>query len=985
MIFDKTTKAVRPYHFAACVSLIALFAVSAEAALPTVGPQASITCPEGAVNISPSEDIPSVVDSYPGGTSFCVQAGIHYPASPINLKINDMLVGQYGAVIDGTHVTMTYDIPSTSIIRGWNCPTDCSGVTVRNLVIRNLASYYCIGIYSRAPTASSNNWTIDQNEIYGCKTGVSVSNQSGANVTNNYIHHNIGDPSNSIPSERGGGYGGYSPSNTTFGNNEIAYNGPEQKIFLSVNVTVRNNYVHHNNFSGIWYDGENVNSVIEGNVSEDNPGLGIVYEGSGQGTIRSNTLRRSGLSGIFISVSQNVEIYGNVLEDNYRGIEYFLDCASLGQGGYNTAANGGAGVIYDLFNNNTHDNLVKIGTRSGSLANTLVISNCTSTQSNSYLYGSKNLTFQHNSYYVPSLTAQLWYWGDISRTWSEWQALDHDTTGTVQPASEYAPPVITSTNSATGTIGVAFSYQITATNSPTSFNATGLPEGLSVSTGTGLISGTPTTAATSNVTLSAINALGTGTMALTLTIAATPAPVVTSASTAIGTVGVAFSYQITATGSPTSFSATGLPAGLTVSTGTGLISGTPTTSATSSVTLSATNAGGTGTRMLTLTINPVNAPVITSPSTATGTAGVAFSYQITATNSPTSFNASSLPDGLSVNRNTGLVSGTPANVGTTSNIILRATNAIGTGTKNLILTVNAGLPPAPVITSASTAVGTVGVAFSYQITATNSPTSYNASALPSGLSVNTGTGLVSGTPTTTASSNVNLSAVNAGGTGTAILSLTINAPAPPITLVQSATSIASSAIALSATFPAAVSTGHLIVASVSSWPNAPTGVTDNQGNVYTLATAPKRTSAPGGGSYTATYYARAAGANTVTVRTGGSNGRMSMVIAQFSGVNTMVAADSAISAAGKSQTPSSGNLTPSGAGELLIGAGTHDATTLTTPGSGFTMVVIATENKTTYQPLAMEYRILANTATAATTFSLEASTTWAQTAVLFKR
>jgi hypothetical protein len=382
----------------------------------------------------------------------------------------------------------------------------------------------------------------------------------------------------------------------------------------------------------------------------------------------------------------------------------------------------------------------------------------------------------------------------------------------------------------------------------------------------------------------------------------------------------------------------------------------------------------------------VNVPVITSPSTATGTAGVAFSYQITATNSPTSFGASSLPAGLSVDRNTGLVSGTPTNVGTTSNIILRATNAIGTGTKNLTLTVNAGLPPAPVITSVSTAVGTVGVAFSYQITATNSPTSYDASGLPPGLSVNTATGLISGTPTTVASSNANLSAVNAGGTGTAILSLIINAPAPPISLVQNATNIASSAIALSATFPAAVSAGQLIVASVSSWPNAPTGVTDSQGNVYTLATAPKRTTAAGGGSYTATYYARAAGgANTVTFRTGGSNGRMSMVIAQFSGINTMVAADSAISAAGKSQTPSSGNLTPSVAGELLIGAGTHDATTLTTPGSGFTMVAIATENKTTYQPLAMEYRILANTATAATTFNLDASTTWAQTAVLFKR
>ena len=77
---------------------------------------------------------------------------------------------------------------------------------------------------------------------------------------------------------------------------------------------------------------------------------------------------------------------------------------------------------------------------------------------------------------------------------------------------------------------------------------------------------------------------------------------ITSATTASGTVGSAFSYQIAATNSPTSYAATGLPAGLSVSTTTGLISGTPTAAGTSTVTLSATNSGGTGSATLTLTI-----------------------------------------------------------------------------------------------------------------------------------------------------------------------------------------------------------------------------------------------------------------------------------------------------------------------------------------------------------------------------------------------
>src|SRR6266571_1801264 len=83
----------------------------------------------------------------------------------------------------------------------------------------------------------------------------------------------------------------------------------------------------------------------------------------------------------------------------------------------------------------------------------------------------------------------------------------------------------------------------------------------------------------------------------------------------------------------------------------------------------------------------------------------------------------------------------------------------------------------PVITSSLTATGQVGVAFSYTITATNSPTSYNATGLPAGLSVNTSTGLISGTPAvgTNAGSpySVTISATNSGGTGSATLTLTI--------------------------------------------------------------------------------------------------------------------------------------------------------------------------------------------------------------------
>ncbi|MBX7211676.1 MAG: putative Ig domain-containing protein [Verrucomicrobiaceae bacterium] len=172
------------------------------------------------------------------------------------------------------------------------------------------------------------------------------------------------------------------------------------------------------------------------------------------------------------------------------------------------------------------------------------------------------------------------------------------------PAGVLPPaPAITSALTTSGQVGNAFTYQITASNSPTSFNATGLPDGLSINTTTGAITGTPTANGTSNVTISATNGGGTGSATLVLTVVAVP-PTITSLLTTSGQELVSFSYQITASGSPTSFNATGLPAGLSVNTATGLISGTPNaaTAGTYNVTISASNSGGPGSATLVLTL-----------------------------------------------------------------------------------------------------------------------------------------------------------------------------------------------------------------------------------------------------------------------------------------------------------------------------------------------------------------------------------------------
>ncbi|MBI1347109.1 hypothetical protein GC163_12565 [bacterium] len=138
------------------------------------------------------------------------------------------------------------------------------------------------------------------------------------------------------------------------------------------------------------------------------------------------------------------------------------------------------------------------------------------------------------------------------------------------------PPVITSSLTATGRKGIAFSYLITADNSPTSFDATGLPAGLSVNTSTGAITGTATVSSTNNVTISAMNAFGTDSETLVLEMKSdTEVPVIADYSA-----GQEFEYQptttyITVTGEdPLAWSASDLPDGLAINSSTGRITGT---------------------------------------------------------------------------------------------------------------------------------------------------------------------------------------------------------------------------------------------------------------------------------------------------------------------------------------------------------------------------------------------------------------------------
>ncbi len=249
------------------------------------------------------------------------------------------------------------------------------------------------------------------------------------------------------------------------------------------------------------------------------------------------------------------------------------------------------------------------------------------------------------------------------------------------------------------------------------------------------------------------------TLTFTIVEVVTPGPlaITTAPPLAGGVVGRTYSQTLTASGgvAPYRWSlATGLlPPGLTLDAASGVIAGTPTAAVTFAFTVRVTDsASNSATRDYTITI--LSALTITTSSVSGGTVGRTYSQTLTASGGVAPYRWSLatglLPPGLTLDAASGVIAGTPTAAVTFAFTVRVTDSASNNATRDYTITIG----PALTITTSSVPDGAVGTAYSVTLAASGGATPYRWSlasgSLPPGLALNASTGVLSGTPNTSA-------------------------------------------------------------------------------------------------------------------------------------------------------------------------------------------------------------------------------------------
>jgi hypothetical protein len=326
-----------------------------------------------------------------------------------------------------------------------------------------------------------------------------------------------------------------------------------------------------------------------------------------------------------------------------------------------------------------------------------------------------------------------------------------------------------------------------------------LPAGLGLDTATGVLTGTPTAVALpATYTITATNSAGSTTAGLVITVNAALQP-----PSGLAYANNPATYVLNTSILPNTPSSSGgpvasyavsppLPTGLSLNTNDGAITGIPAAiSPTATYTITAQNAAGSTTTGLLITVNgpPLQPPSGLTYSTASPTYTVGVGIPANVPRSGGGAVASyavtpALPAGLSLNTNTGVVTGIPTVLTSQATYTVTAANTAGSTTAGLVIQVIASVqPPSGLTYATSSATYTAGTAiFPNNPSISGGPvTTYSVlPPLPANLSINSSTGVISGTPAAVvAQANYTVTATGPGGSTTATLSIQVTG-VPPV-------------------------------------------------------------------------------------------------------------------------------------------------------------------------------------------------------------
>ncbi|WP_405865540.1 right-handed parallel beta-helix repeat-containing protein [Streptomyces sp. NBC_00005] len=314
-------------------------AVAWVCAKPAAGPAKA---PAGAVTVNPAVvgDLAAKTKSSPPNTTFWLRPGRHRldpdRYAQVIPKEGDRYLGAPGAVLDGGKKNQ-YAFGGSA-----------RKVTIGYLTVQRFVAPPDEGVVNHD---SADGWVIEHATIQN-NSGAGLMAGARQQVRANCLRENGQYGMNAYKAD-GPISGLVVEGNEIVGNNTGDWERRRKGCgctggikFWAVNgADIRGNWVHDNRGTGLWADTNNNDFRIENNVIEDNDGAALIYETSYNAVIRNNTIRRNNwvegrreaksgdnfpYATVYLSESggeprikartDKIEIYGNVLENNWSGI-----------------------------------------------------------------------------------------------------------------------------------------------------------------------------------------------------------------------------------------------------------------------------------------------------------------------------------------------------------------------------------------------------------------------------------------------------------------------------------------------------------------------------------------------------------------------------------------------------------------------------------------------------------------------------------------